>query len=169
MYLGWIDKTKMDDRPTFDYEGMPVRAAGILVWCTSNGKTHRLFRYVKKKYEDIGGKTDPGDASAIETAIRETVEETDGKLFCATDTRDTCADKLRLRLRNIKDNCIEYNQISKYLLFKLEVEPDLLHEPMKRFGLSEETDWGSLDHYYKWRHSLPYHNQLHYRLRGMRL
>ena len=159
----------MSDRPTFYYEGQPVRAAGILVSTRKDGRVHRLFRRIKKKFEDIGGKTDVVDKSAIDTAIRETVEETHGKLFSETHTPEQCADTLRQRLQKISYLNIEYNRISKYLLFKLEVEPDILNRPMTRFGLSEETDWGTLEHYYQWRWSLPYHNQLHYRLRGMNL
>ena len=159
----------MADRPTFDYEGRPVRAAGILVWTRKDGKVYRLFRRIKKKFEDIGGKTDLKDNSALDTAIRETVEETDGKLFSKSHTRNQCAADLRRRLTDISPMNIEYNHISKYVLFKLQVEPDILMQPMTRFGLSEETDWGTLEHYYQWRWNLPYHNQLHYRLRGMQL
>ena len=159
----------MTDRPTFEYQGKPVRAAGILVWTRKDDQVHRLFRRIKKKYEDIGGKTDLIDQSPLDTAIRETVEETHGKLFCETDTPENCADKLRQRLHNIDNENIEYNKISKYILFKMEVHSDILVRPMARFGLSEETDWGTLEHYYQWRSRLPCHNQLHYRLRGMQL
>lgn len=159
----------MTDRPTFEYQGKPVRAAGILVWTRKDGQVHRLFRRIKKKFEDIGGKTDVLDQSVLDTAIRETVEETHGKLFCETDTPENCAAKLRQKLQNVESEHIEYNPISKYILFKLEVKSDILSRPMTRFGLSEETDWGTLKHYYQWRSRLPYHNQLHYRLRGMRL
>ena len=66
----------MTDRPTFEYQGKPVRAAGILVWTRKDDQVHRLFRRIQKKYEDIGGKTDLIDQSPLDTAIRETVEET---------------------------------------------------------------------------------------------
>ena len=159
----------MVDRPTFDYEGQPVRAFGILLWTRKNNQIHRLFRKIKNKYEDIGGKTDVKDSSAKDTAIRETVEETDGKLFSETHTRDQCAAILRELVDKVSPEDMEYNKISKYLLYRIEVEPDILDLSMKRFGLSEETDWGTLEHYYQWRWKLPYHNQLHYRLRGLRL
>lgn len=159
----------MADRPTFEHEGQPVRACGILLWTRKNNQIHRLFRKIKNKYEDIGGKTDVKDINAKETAIRETVEETDGKLFSETHTRDQCAVILRELVDKVSPQDIEYNKISKYLLYRIEVEPDILDLSMKRFGLSEETDWGTLEHYYQWRWELPYHNQLHYRLRGLRL
>lgn len=159
----------MSDRPTFDFAGKPVRAAGILIWTRKNGQKHRLFRKIKNKYEDIGGKTDPCDVSALETAIRETVEETHGKLFSEWHSPRDCESMLRSRLKNISKDCIEYNRVSKYLLFKLEVESDILNKPMTRFGLSEETEWGTLHHYYQWRYRKPYNNQLHFRLRGMHL
>ena len=159
----------MTDRPTFEYKGQPVRAAGIMVWTRKNGHAHRLFRRIKKKFEDIGGKTDVKDGTALDTAIRECVEETHGKLFSECHTPKQCATQLRARLKNISDECIECNRISKYLLFKLEVEPSILSEPMRRFGLTEDTDWGTLHHYYEWLHSVPYQNQLHFRLRGLQL
>lgn len=157
----------MGDRPTFEYEGQPVRAAGILLWTMRNGQVHRLFRKVNGKFEDIGGKTDMVDNSAVDTAIRETVEETNGKLFSPYHTREQCTNIIS-HLISKSDN-VEYNTHSKYLLFKIKVDSSILDMSMKRFGLSEETDWGTLKHYYQWRWKLPYHNQLHYRLRGLRL
>jgi 8-oxo-dGTP pyrophosphatase MutT (NUDIX family) len=157
----------MSDRPTFEHRGRPVRAAGVLLWTKHDGHVHRLFRKVNGKFEDIGGKTDPADTSAVATAVRETVEETGGKLFSEFHTRERCGEILHRLLE--QTTTVEYNQRSKYLLFKLKVEPSILEVSMKRFGLSEETDWGTLQHYYQWRWQLPYQNQLHFRLRGLRL
>lgn len=157
----------MADRPTFQWQGQPVRAAGILCWTIKDGQTHRLFRRIKGKFEDIGGKTDVGDRDAQATAIREACEETDGKLFSEHHSREECA----AILEGLVHSCshIEYNQHSKYLLFKIEVSPDILLQPMKRFGLKEQTEWGELKHYYQWRWKLPYFNQLHWRLKGLEL
>ena len=71
----------MSDRPTFDHDGKPVRAAGLLIWTRYNGRIHRLFRKIEGKFEDIGGKTDIQDQSYTDTMIREVCEETHGKLF----------------------------------------------------------------------------------------
>jgi len=157
----------MADRPTFQYRGQPVRAAGILLWTVHNGQVHRLFRKVNEKFEDIGGKTDHMDMDAVATAVRETIEETNGKLFSPHHTRQRCSEILYGLFEGV--HSAEYNQRSKYLLFKIQVDSSILDLSMKRFGLSEETDWGTLKHYYQWRWKLPYQNQRHFRIRDLRL
>jgi hypothetical protein len=155
----------MSDRPTFEYNGLPVRAAGILVYTYKGHQTLRLFRNIKGRFEDIGGKTDRNDTNEIETAVRECVEETHGKLFDARHTPEECANILR---DLIATECqTEYNPKSKYLLFKLNVHPDILELSMKRFGLKETTDWGELEHYYQWKSDTPW--KRHPRLFGMKL
>jgi len=148
-------------RPTFMFHHKPVRAAGVLVQTVVNGRRLRLFRYVNGRAEDIGGKTDVVDENEVDTAVRECVEETNGKLFHHEHTHDECAAVLRGLLANCST---EYNKRSKYLLFVLTVDPDILNQPMKRFGLHEQTEWGVLDHYYKWVER-PRH--IHPRLFGM--
>ena len=105
----------MSDRPTFEWQGQPVRAAGILCWTTKDGQTHRLFRRIKGKFEDIGGKTDMVDSDAQSTAIREACEETDGKLFSEHHSRQECAAILEGLVRSCTTT--QYNPQSKYLLF----------------------------------------------------
>ena len=151
----------MSGRPTFSHYGKPVRAAGILL-ITSDGR-HRLFRHIKKRFEDIGGKTDSVDNNSVDTAVREACEETNGKLFSPLHTRQKCGEILR----SLISNDVEYNAKSKYLLFKIYVHPNILQLSMKRFGLSEETDWGTLYHYYQWRTDRPW--KRHPRLFGMKL
>lgn len=155
----------MSTRPTFEYNGHPVRAAGILVYTFKNRKILRLFRNIEGRFEDIGGKTDNCDRNEVETAIRECVEETHGKLFDARHTPQECATILR---DLIATNCeTEYNKKSKYLLFKLHIHPGILSQPMARFGLKETTDWGELDHYYQWKTDKPW--KIHPRLFRMNL
>ncbi len=156
-----------DDRPTFSCGGKPVRAAGILLWTRKGDRTYRLFRNIKGKFEDIGGKTDPVDRCTQDTAIREVCEETNGKLFSAHHTHEDCEAMLRQLMQDTYE--IEYNHKSKYVLFKIQVDPSILDIPMKRFGLSETTDWGTLRHYYQWRANVPRQNQLHWRIRRMSL
>lgn len=150
-------------RPTFMFNGSPVRAAGVLLYTYNRGRRRTLFRDINGRYEDIGGKTDPLDNNFVDTAVREAVEETGGKLFCASHRKDKCA----LILRDlIETHCeIAYNAKSKYVLFKLPVHAGILVMPMKRFGLQEKTDWGILKHYYKWMGHVP--RKLHPRLWGL--
>lgn len=155
----------MSDRPTFEYNGMPVRAAGILLVAHNGRDTLRLFRNIKGRFEDIGGKTDAADNNEVDTAVREACEETNGKLFSAHHTRKQCANILRDLIRT--DCQTEYNRKSKYLLFKLSVHPGILDLNMKRFGLEEKTDCGTLQHYYQWKKGKPW--KRHPRLFGMRL
>jgi len=155
----------MSNRPTFDYNGNPVRAAGILIYTFKDQCVLRLFRNIKGRFEDIGGKTDNVDTNEVDTAVRECVEETHGKLF---DTRHTPQECTHILRDLIATNCeTEYNKKSKYLLFKLQVHPGILDQPMKRFGLKEQTDWGELDHYYQWKSGKPW--KRHPRLFGMKL
>lgn len=146
-------------RPTFKHNGYTVRAAGVLV--LSDG--YRLLRRVRGRYEDVGGKTDAVDTSALDTAVREAVEETNGKLFDPRHTRDQCAEKLRTLLVDCE---VHYNSRSKYLCFLLHVPRRVRHLPMKRFGRSELTEWGVLPHYYVWKPRLP--RNIHPRLWKLR-
>tara|TARA_B100000780_G_C21003331_1_gene401483 strand:+ start:405 stop:872 length:468 start_codon:yes stop_codon:yes gene_type:complete len=155
----------MSSRPTFDYNGYPVRAAGVLIWTRKNGRTLRLLRKVNHKFEDIGGKTDVNDNNELDTAIREACEETNGKIFSESHSRKVCAQYLYNHIMRSMD--IQYNPASKYLLFKVFVDPTILNLNMKRFGLTEKTEWGVLQHYYQWRYDVP--RNLHIRIQGLRL
>jgi len=157
----------MADRPTFYYRDKPVRAAGVFLYTVVRGRRMRLMRRVNGKWEDMGGKSDPKDASAMHTAAREACEETNGKLFSPKHGREECMSILLDLIRTCRD--IEYNSRCKYLLFKVCVLPDVLKHSMRRFGRIEQTDWGILHHYYQWRRQLPRRTQLHFRLRGLRL
>lgn len=153
----------MSERPTFWYNGQPVRAAGVLLWTRDRGRVVRLFRKVNGIFEDIGGKTDPRDKDELDTAIREACEETNGKLFSEWHSHEDCA---RYLYEHIMD-CVDtsYNPESKYVLFRVYVHPSILNLPMKRFGLQEKTDWGILRHYYVWKHQMPL--RLHTRIYNM--
>ena len=157
----------MANRPTFDYLGHPVRAAGILVYTIDRGNKIRLLRIVNNKIEDIGGKTDVIDKSMFHTAAREACEETNGKLFSSYHTKKRCFNILLYIILNTKE--IEYNQRCKYILFKIHVHPGILRENMRRFGLQEKTDWGILKHYYKWFRYKPSYNKLHVRLKNLNI
>ncbi len=146
-------------RPTFKHNGCEVRAAGILV--ESDG--YRLLRRVRGRYEDVGGKTDAVDKCALDTAVREAVEETDGKLLDPRHTRAQCAKKLK----DLLEDCdTHYNRRSKYLCYILKVPRRIRHLPMTRFGRCEFTEWGTLPHYYQWKRRLP--RNIHPRLWKLR-
>ena len=136
------------ERPTFRYNGNPVRAAGILFWTEINGVRWNLLRHYKGKWQDIGGKTDKKDGSFMDTAVREAKEETNNKLLCTELIYDA--------LLNPKKTKIQYDAKCKYILFKCYVEPQL----------KEQTDFGENEngkpHRFKWFKKLP---KLHFRLR----
>lgn len=151
-------------RPTFWHRKQPVRAAGILVWTRTRGQTFRLFRKVNGLNEDLGGKTDEADRDAFDTAIREAAEETNGKLFSEHHIKEECRNILYRHIINCQD--VQYNPASKYLLFRIYVDPTIFSLKMARFGLYEQTSWGILRHYFKWRSDVTH---LHPRLKGFRL
>lgn len=159
-------KTK-DDRPTFVYNGKPVRAAGLLISVKENGKTYYLLRGERKKHHtrwsDIGGKTDPGDNDIISTIVRETTEETNNHLFNSYDSYDKAYELLDLIIRN-EELQIFYSPSAKYILIKMELDQSIKKLPMKRFGLKEKTDGWTMNHYYSWVNNVQRH-KLHPRLR----
>lgn len=150
------------DRPTFFYQGQPVRAAGVLIWTQSKNEKLYLFNRYRNRYEDLGGKTDRVDTTAMDTAVREAAEESNGKLFGLDDTFEQCCRQLHNHLR---DPDVFYKARSKYLLFVVRVDPSILSLPMWRFGKSEATEWGTLPHHFQWRRGIP--RNLHPRLWGM--
>jgi 8-oxo-dGTP pyrophosphatase MutT (NUDIX family) len=150
-------------RPTFWFNGQPVRAAGVILWTHNKGHIVRLLRKVNNTFEDIGGKTDAKDRDAIDTAIREVAEETNGKLFSEQHSYRECMNCMYRHI--IRSYDVQYNAKSKYLLYRVFVDPTLLKLSMKRFGLYENTEWGVLRHYYKWTHLIP--RNLHHRLKNI--
>ena len=151
-------------RPTFMFNGNPVRAAGILIFTFDRGRRMILFRDIDGRYEDIGGKTDSADSSFVDTAVREAAEETGGKLFHPSHRMHDCKNILRDLINSINcETC--YNPRSKYVLFKIHVHPGILNMTMKRFGIEEHTEWGVLRHYYRWKARVP--RNIHPRLYGL--
>ncbi len=137
---------KKDKRPTFTYNGQPVRAAGLLIYTTLNLQKEYLFRWTKKGAGDIGGKTDEGDRDIIDTIVRETTEETNGKLFSphVSSNSSFILDNI---LRN-EELEIFYCPKGKYILVKVELDTAVRKLNMKRFGLKENG--AVMNHYYSW-------------------
>jgi 8-oxo-dGTP pyrophosphatase MutT (NUDIX family) len=148
-------------RPTFEYNGQPVRAAGLLICTRNRGRDLYLFNRYKGRYEDTGGKTDGCDQDALDTAVREAAEETNGKIFSYDHTLEDC----RRCLYHHMPETLFYNPRSKYLLFKVCVDPSILSLSMTRFGKEEKTDWGILQHYFQWQTTIPAY--IHPRLHGL--
>ncbi len=79
-------RRRSNKRPTFILKGgRKVRSGGLLLYRYNKEIADYEFlmvKYEKKraKYEDIGGKTAPGDKSHIDTICREVYEETNGKI-----------------------------------------------------------------------------------------
>ena len=160
-------KLNVSERPTFfTRSGQPVRAAGILCYvvdpCTGNKIW--LLRESKGYLTDTGGKTDVVDKGPMDTAIRETVEETNGHLFSGRHSEERCYDIISKHLSSQKNKII-YIKSSKYLLFTFELRFSTIHKPLKRFGKFEEHD--NEPHSYKWYHKIPF-EKLHPRLYQVR-
>lgn len=136
------------ERPTFHYDGNPVRAAGILFWTEINGVRWKLLRHYKGRWQDIGGKTDNQDENFMDTAVREAKEETNDKFLCTELMYDA--------LKNPKKTKVQYDAKCKYILFKCYVEPKF--QKLKDFGENENGK----PHRFKWFKKLP---KLHFRLR----
>lgn len=145
------------ERPTFAFRGNPVRAAGLIVYTLDNDKEWMLLRECKNKWSDIGGKTEPGDKTIIDTIVREVCEETNNHLFSENDTAKMCQEKLFQLLQG--DMYAKYDKKCKYLILKCLVPIGLKQEDNKRFGQSEKQP-----HKYEWHISYP--KKVHFRLRG---
>lgn len=153
-----------EDRPTFMYNNQPVRAAGLLLYVKEKGKIYYLLRSGKKRdWSDIGGKTDNKDKDIISTVVRETTEETNNKLFSPYHTYEQAYELLDLILRNEELN-VFYCPKAKYILLKVHMDSRLKLLPMKRFGLKEETDGWTMQHYFRWIDNVKRH-KLHPRLK----
>jgi len=96
-----ISKKIFDIRPTFFIDKNPIRASGILFYVYDKVKKKKLWllrREIKQStfyYCDTGGKTDSVDKSPIDTAIRETIEETNGHLFSKKHSKKKCFTTLK--------------------------------------------------------------------------
>jgi hypothetical protein len=166
-----ISKNINDNRPTFFIDNKPIRASGILCYVYDKIKKKKiwLLRRENKQssfyYCDTGGKTDAADKSPLDTAIRETIEETNGHLFSKTHSNKKCYTTLKKLIND--DIKIIYNKEGKYLLHILKLRFNTLNKSMDRFGTTE-TSLGNENktHSYFWLDELPFDN-LHPRLKNI--
>mgnify|MGYP001252912844 CR=1 FL=1 len=152
-----------NNRPTFYTDnGQPIRAAGILCFIDNkeSNKKYWLFRKQNNLFTDTGGKTDSIDSSALDTAIRETVEETNGRLFSEKHNSKYCYKILKREISKQNINPI-YIESCKYLLFPLKLRIKNFELPLDRFGKLELHD--NLEHSYHWLDEIPAKN-IHPRL-----
>lgn len=156
-----------DSRPTFfTKNGEPIRAAGILcyVYDQNSNKKQWLFRKHKNIFSDTGGKTDKIDKNPLETAVRETVEETNGHLFSSKHDQNYCFKILKREI--IKQNKKPiYFEGCKYQLYILKLRKKTLNLPLERFGDFEIHD--NLKHSYHWLNEIPESN-IHPRLNSIK-
>ena len=154
-------------RPTFYTEnGQPIRAAGILCYIVDKetNKKFWLFRKQANKYSDTGGKTDEKDKSPLETAIRETVEETNGHLFSEKHTMKKCYEILSKEIKKQKPKPI-YIDSCKYIIFPFRLRTKNFMLPLERFGNIEIHD--QQEHSYHWFEEIPKKN-IHPRLNELK-
>ena len=130
------------------YEGnMEVKAAGILFFVRRGGRISLLMRRERGRWSETGGgKVESVDKDILDTAVRECVEETNGRLFDKDDTFCECGDKIRAMItpRTYKI----YSPRSKYFLYVVEADANLRKQKMTRFGTVEKHT--NMRHYYKW-------------------
>lgn len=159
-----------NNRPTFFTEsGQPIRAAGVLCYIikksynTNKEKKIWLFRKQNDNFTDTGGKTDFQDESIVETAIRETVEETNGKLFSYKHDYEQCKNILEREFEKQKPVPI-YVENCKYIVFPLKLRYKNRFLSLKRFGKKEIHD--DLEHSYHWVDHIP--NNIHPRIKPVK-
>ena len=169
-------KLKIDQRPTFFINNNPIRAAGILCYVFDNIKKKKIWLMRKEEktsssyYCDTGGKTDNCDNSPIDTAIRETVEETNGHLFSKSHSNKKCTEILKELFDNNSNINIKsiYSKEGKYILYLLKLRYNTINKSLDRFGKKEKSSGGKniKNHSYFWLDKLPFED-LHPRLLPM--
>ena len=155
-----FNSLKINNRPTFFIDMKPVRAAGILFYVHNRNKKYWLLRKCKGLYSDTGGKTDINDKSILDTAIRETVEETNGHLFSKKHSVNKCR---KILIDQFSKNDIEsiYIKKSKYILYLFELRWTNKEIPLGRFGEIEIHT--NKPHSFHWVKNIPT-DELHPRL-----
>ena len=152
------------DRPTFyTRSGQSIKAAGILCYVYDDRKKKKiwLLRENNGYLTNTGGKTDSVDRNPLETAIRKTVEKTNGHLFSSYHDKRKCFETLWKSL-NKQKNKIIYIKESNYLLFIFKLDFYAKIKSLKRFETSiEEKD--DKNNSYNWYEKIPT-ERLHPRL-----
>lgn len=141
-----------DGRPKFFSQGITdhrnpdykiVRSSGILFYSMVGEEKKFLLRYQQNskmefRYADLGGKSDPEDSTPVDTAIRETLEETNGHLFSSDDSLEECETKIKELFVNPPSQY--YDSGGKYMLYLVEMDESFFNLPLDRFGVREGED-----------------------------
>ena len=135
LYNNYNNFTLKNNRPTFyicqNYE---CRAAGILFYKIVKNIPYFLLINEYEKWGDIGGKTDLCDNNILDTACRETTEETNAvfgnnlRRVHDIDTYNECYEYAYWRTKNlVKTNLTHkiYIPSSKYLIYCVKLDPSL--------------------------------------------
>jgi hypothetical protein len=155
----------MNNRPTFyTKDNQEIRAAGIIFFVYVNGTKKWLFRKSNNYYSDIGGKTEQIDKNPIDTAIRETCEETNNSIFSSDHDVETCRNILSQKFKDQKPVSSVYIKKSKYILYMVRIEKKYHDSPISRFG--EKEDETGEKHSFHWFESIDFES-LHPRLRSI--
>ena len=155
-------------RPTFYYNGKPLRAGGCLFYAVKDGKREYVLRntkWPKPNWSDIGGKTDRVDENILDTIVREVAEETNFQLFGEHD--QAAAEAALYEHFDRASMEMYYGEKSKYMLVVCEVPDSVRSLPMGRFGLEEALKAVGTDkmaHRYKWTDKIN-RGKMHPRLR----
>lgn len=108
----------MSSRKVFTREdGAICSAAGIIPYTEIEGVRYFMmqYNYSKHWYEDFGGKVDKFDSDIFETAVRETVEETNASVF--TGKSETKDDYLATRINEFYNYYLNYNSEKTFVIY----------------------------------------------------
>ena len=132
-----IKKDKITTKPTKSQrvtmylkndDTKPVTAAGALFYKQVGKQMMLLVIENKSKYEDIGGKIDPGDGDIISAVLREIKEETNGQI------------NMENGIERLKTASYVYVPKSKYVIYIIEANASEKKLKKNDFGDREGHD-----------------------------
>ena len=144
----------MTERPCFYINNKPYLSAGVLFYSLDQqGNIYFMLQHVKEKpwkYEDFGGKSQNGDQTIMDVAIRECCEELN-EIF----------DKSFF----MKRECIQYLiPDSKYVLYLFSLDPEYINCNTQHFGNHETLTGVKRDVVWLTYRELVEHRAIHPRL-----
>lgn len=134
------------DRRDYDYK--IVKSAGILFYSMVDKEKKFLFTCQQNgkrdfSYADLGGKSEHEDSTPIDTAIRETVEETNGHLFSGNDSYEECDKKIKELFVNPPSRY--YDSRGKYMVYFIEMDDSFFNLSLDRFEKNNRMHWLGID------------------------
>ena len=122
-------KKKHERNTLYLDDDRPVTASGALIYKNIKNKLYLLVSDNRNKYEDIGGKIDPEDATIQDAAGREIEEETNGMI-----KKKDIIDRLKKTTQYI------YMPKSKYVVYLVEATENEQKLKKEDFGTKEIHD-----------------------------